>query len=266
VLIADLRRPVADPDLGPHWSRLSTIQSICGETASAVLAALTGEDLRIADVGCGNGYLALELARAGHEVFAFDPMPERIEVARRAAEGRLEFATMAAGDWNPAPESLQAVVFNQSLHHIPDLEGVLAAVERALAPGGTIIATEHGYDRLDDAGAGWLHQNQQLLHAAGVARAPEQTAGEIVEKWIREGREEGLHPAEVLGAELRRKFEVISDEVLPFLYMFIAEELDAGNVSREVRIIETLREQERALIRRGMLPSIAFRFIGRKPR
>src|SRR2546430_2394627 len=38
--------------------------------------------LRIVDVGCGNGYVAAQLAARGHDVTAIDPAEDGIRIAR----------------------------------------------------------------------------------------------------------------------------------------------------------------------------------------
>src|SRR5260221_6295590 len=39
----------------------------------------------IVEVGCGNGYLSLELTRDGHQVLGIDVSPDIIEVAERSS-------------------------------------------------------------------------------------------------------------------------------------------------------------------------------------
>ena len=43
-------------------------------------------DRPVLEVGCGTGRIALELARAGHQVTGIDPSPSMLEIARRKAD------------------------------------------------------------------------------------------------------------------------------------------------------------------------------------
>ena len=56
-----------------------------------IVAALPGVST-VADLGCGNGYLASELGKAGYRVTGIDASPSGIEVARQHyATDRVEF-------------------------------------------------------------------------------------------------------------------------------------------------------------------------------
>jgi SAM-dependent methyltransferase len=74
---ADVRAAQDARDLDGSWCLWWTRTLI--ELAPKEIARFVGRSvgdggpLRIAYVGCGNGYLALELARAGHTVTGIDP-------------------------------------------------------------------------------------------------------------------------------------------------------------------------------------------------
>lgn len=56
---------------------------------TAFYLALAEGKKRVADIGCGTGLLACELARRGHEVTGIDPSPEMLRVARGRPDGNL---------------------------------------------------------------------------------------------------------------------------------------------------------------------------------
>src|SRR5450631_3700028 len=85
--------------------------------------------MRVLEVGCGPGYLSLELARSGFNVVGLDVSNRCIEIAMEfagrdpwiAQRGRLDYM---AGDFYSATElsaaSFDAVVYLGALHHFPD--------------------------------------------------------------------------------------------------------------------------------------------------
>src|SRR5262245_41283143 len=119
---ADVQNAVdaRDVNAGPwfQWRTRVLVELGPRATAQFVTRAVGCGRLRIADVGCGNGYLALELARAGHAVTGIDPSEDALAVARRTAEGQaLDLAYVASTfeAFEAADESYDAVVFNLSL-------------------------------------------------------------------------------------------------------------------------------------------------------
>jgi len=90
---------------------------------------------RFVSLGSGNCDLEVELARQlrgrGHESFTIDCLdlnPSMLGRGRLAAEqagvsGHLEFVESDCNNWAPA-QTYDAVIANQSLHHILNLEGL----------------------------------------------------------------------------------------------------------------------------------------------
>lgn len=87
-LIADLRYPLESLDLfgekWPQWSSSAMIELSAFDTYHFVKSMISQPTQRILEIGCGNGYLSLELAREGHEVIGIDISPDIIEVAERS--------------------------------------------------------------------------------------------------------------------------------------------------------------------------------------
>jgi SAM-dependent methyltransferase len=99
----------------------------------------------VLDVGAGVGRVALELARAGHDVTALDLDAEllaelRARARREGLEVRTEQADAAGFQLSGPPFGLIAVPM-QTIQLLPDAAaraGFFAAARRALAPGGLI--------------------------------------------------------------------------------------------------------------------------------
>src|SRR5437588_9754943 len=87
--IADVRYPIAYPDLDEgrwfQWRSVPLIELSALDTYQFVKSMLPHLGQTIVEVGCGNGFLCLELARDGHEVIGIDVSPDIIEVAERSS-------------------------------------------------------------------------------------------------------------------------------------------------------------------------------------
>ena len=102
----------------------------------------------VLDVGAGAGRVALELARAGHDVTALDLDPGLLAaLRRRARQAGVEIATVTADahDFTLPRRVGLVLVPMQTIQLLPDRAGFFAAARRALVPGGRLavaIATE----------------------------------------------------------------------------------------------------------------------------
>jgi len=100
-----------------------------------LLAAKPGE--RILDLGCGTGSLTAEIAASGAEVVGVDRSPEMIlEAGKKFPELRFDVCDARA---LPFSREFDAVFSNAALHWIPEAEGVVEGVARALRPGGRFV-------------------------------------------------------------------------------------------------------------------------------
>ncbi|WP_306153716.1 bifunctional 2-polyprenyl-6-hydroxyphenol methylase/3-demethylubiquinol 3-O-methyltransferase UbiG [Roseovarius sp. MMSF_3281] len=100
----------------------------------AFIAALP-KGARVLDLGCGPGVMAARMAAEGFAVLATDAVPEMVKMA--GAHPGVE-ARVARFDDIDGEAEFDGVWANFSLLHAPrgDLPGHLAAIHRALRPGG----------------------------------------------------------------------------------------------------------------------------------
>lgn len=122
--------------------------------------------MRILDLGCGAGWLSLEMARRGAHVVALDISPTNLALGRYIAETNARnspylYKNFAGVPYDPAlfgsieyrfadlnhtslPKGeFDAVVVWDSLHHIANLEGLLEEVRGALKPEGAFVGVDH---------------------------------------------------------------------------------------------------------------------------
>ena len=120
-----------------------------------VLARLEGaRHTRVADVGCGQGFASVAIARAflGARVDGLDADPASIADARDHAreagvDGRVRFIEAPAADL-AAHGPYDLVLILESLHDMADPAGALAAARAALAPDGAVLVVD---ERVADA-------------------------------------------------------------------------------------------------------------------
>lgn len=105
---------------------------------------------KVIEIGCGYGYLSLELARNGLDVVGVDLSPRSIELAKKYARenpfkknfGSLTYKSGDVLSMDFGKNEYDSVVFFGSLHHMPDINLVLSKVHAALKKGGNLIVCE----------------------------------------------------------------------------------------------------------------------------
>jgi 2-polyprenyl-3-methyl-5-hydroxy-6-metoxy-1,4-benzoquinol methylase len=97
--------------------------------------------LRILDVGCAQGTLALMLAEGGHQVLAVDIRPQFLEYARsRHTHGDVQFLVANALE-DDIPGGHDLIFANQIIEHLVYPAELLTRLKRLLKPGGRLVTT-----------------------------------------------------------------------------------------------------------------------------
>ena len=123
-------------------------------------------ELRVADLGCGEGYLTLEVARWARRVIAVDRSARVIDRARAVAQrSGVSNVDWKCGEIEQLPlddASVDMALLSQALHHAEAPARALAEACRVLIDGGRVLvldlaAHEQGWvrDRLGDRWTGF---------------------------------------------------------------------------------------------------------------
>jgi len=282
--IADVRDPAHSREQGgerwSQWSSIPMIELSALSTVQFVTAMIPHPRQRILEVGCGNGYLSLELARAGHHVVGLDRSQEILAVADQTRSvhpllpgaGDLEYIHGAIETWPGAEHSFEIVVVNRALHHLHDLAGALASIRRLLVPAGLFICQDYAYDRLTPATADWAYGIQRLLFLSELARENPTTepddiasARAFASAWG-ERAEQRQHPlnryAEMLQA-LQVHFHQQHFSWVPYLFVYLGNSIRKVAPEKERALLTFLRDMEQHLIATERIQAVGFRYVGR---
>jgi len=141
-------RRAAEFDTGPTHGLLSDAQR---QAWGARLQQWAGPHaLDVLDIGCGTGFLALQLAALGHRVAGLDAADEMLAQARSKATRAGLAATFRQGDAEHvafADEAFDLLVERHLIWTLPHPQAALRDWLRVLRPGGRIIVIEGDWRR-----------------------------------------------------------------------------------------------------------------------
>jgi ArsR family transcriptional regulator len=136
--------------------------------------------LRVADLGCGEGYLTIEAARFASRVIAVDRSPIVLERAKGLARRRrVSNVIWKRGELEKLPirdDSVDVALLSQALHHAQSPDRAVAEATRITVPGGRVLLLDlraHGEDwvrtKLGDRRLGFRDEElARMLTAAGL--------------------------------------------------------------------------------------------------
>jgi ArsR family transcriptional regulator len=136
--------------------------------------------LRVADIGCGEGYLTVETSRWASKVIAVDRSETVLRRARAlAGRRRVSNVIWKRGEIEALPirdASVDVALLSQALHHAADPAAAVAEAARILVPGGRVLILDLGEhdetwvrDRLGDRWLGFTADRlSALLAGAGL--------------------------------------------------------------------------------------------------
>jgi 2-polyprenyl-3-methyl-5-hydroxy-6-metoxy-1,4-benzoquinol methylase len=276
------------------WRRPEFVTLDMGEKFSRIDGSLKkcfgNRLLRILEVGCGPGFMSLELARSGHSVLGIDLSPECIGVANDFASkdphieerGALEYISGDLfNDQRLSSSSYDAVVFVGALHHFKEQVKVADLVHDLLVSGGLMIANEPTRDRVSMSNATLLHLLTRLLGAGGgfyeSNRIPTDAEtlqmeingifnkmryeSESGEKLQSVNDNDAGHP-EMINA-MRARFQQVEYQEISGFYHEVIGGLRFSE-SMNTDVAKYIREIDRLMCASGVVSSTVFYFVGKK--
>jgi ubiquinone/menaquinone biosynthesis C-methylase UbiE len=192
------------PELARHYETVSVDRQFeAGKVLIERLSLRSAE--RVFDIGCGTGLLAEYVAQVvgpSGRVLGIDPLPLRIEIARRKTAANLKFEVGDAYALNGHSDaSFDVVYLNAVFHWLPEKLGPLRQFRRLLVPGGRLGLTTGLGDKLGTV----QEVRKRVLAREPYAQFPEASAGAAQRVTL----------AELRGLFEQTGFELSSLEVLP---------------------------------------------------
>jgi 2-polyprenyl-3-methyl-5-hydroxy-6-metoxy-1,4-benzoquinol methylase len=178
-----------------NWAKVVESRTIASRaiTQPAILNEISSRNARsLLDVGCGEGWLAPELAKKKIEYLGIDGSAKLIEIARDRHGPHFETASYEAitsGSWR-ATKNFDVALFNFSLLD-ENLAPVLRSVATLLSPNGTImIQTLHPCFALKTYRDGWNVEDFKTMSVPFNGTMP--WFGRTLSSWSRVFKESGL--------------------------------------------------------------------------
>ncbi len=259
------------------WRQPYLIELTYAENFRLIRDSIQGQRLKVLDVGCGTGFMSLELARNGHDVLGIDSNDKIISLAKRTMEtdpykkgrGSLHYQTANFSKWEATPESFDVVLFSRVLHDMSQPETVLSKVRNLLKNNGRLICLEFAYDRLDRPAAIWLYQIRKALEALGfyfsphLPENPKSGVDQIVNETL-EGRKEHINRFEEMRHPMTRLFHEEKFDWHPYHFWDIVADMKIPDPQKEKSLAGLLRRMETFLVETGEIQSVLFQFVGIK--
>ncbi len=176
-----------------------------------------GPGSALLDLGCGPGQLAVAFARRGAVVTAMDPDPAMLAAAHESAAEvgvALRLIEGSSYDLGPAIGRFRLVTMGRSFHWM-DREATLAALDRMIEPGGSVVF--FGDEHLESPSPDW----PALVRRLRGEFVPEREAARRRRMILREGHEAVLARSafsrlDRRGAVVRRT--LTADEIVGIIY------------------------------------------------
>jgi 2-polyprenyl-3-methyl-5-hydroxy-6-metoxy-1,4-benzoquinol methylase len=283
-MITDLRYPKEsrnplDEDRWSQWRLLPIIELSAQETYQFVKAMIPQPNLKILEVGCGNGYLSLELARDGHKVIGLDKSPEIIQAAEgtKLAHpatpdfGELTYVCADIGEWQAEENSFDVVIINRTLHHLHHLQPTLTKVKQLLKNSGRLICQDYAYDRFSEQTASWMYSMQRMLFLGGLSDEDLATTANdaraiegLRTAWFQraEQRTHRLNRYDEMIQAFRANFQEELFSWMPYLFVYIGNTIRHATAEQEDATITFLRNIEQYLIEKEYIQAVGFRYVG----
>lgn len=122
-----------------------------GEFLNSVLSRARQSGQRALELGCGTGWLSLELARMGMTVTAVDVSEKSIEIAKGYLEenplppdlGSIDYQVRDLNTIVLPEGAYDCIISFSTLHHVPEIERLIIECHKALKEKGTLIVLDH---------------------------------------------------------------------------------------------------------------------------
>ncbi len=148
----DLRRATKLAKVISGWMYDPKIECILrGNYKAKLIEIASGVKGKALDLGCGAGWLSLELARRGMQVDGFEISDTRLNIAReylrnnifKEGFGSVNYQIQDINKISLKKNNYESAASWDTLHHIPETERVIREIYESLKPHGYFILYDH---------------------------------------------------------------------------------------------------------------------------
>ena len=133
-----------------HYNK-EMLELVRGKSIHEMISTAVKKGGKCLDLGCGMGWLSLELSREGLDVFSIDVSPGAIAIAKKNAQndpyhnpdGNLNYKVADLNKFKLGIEKYDVITANAILHHILDLENLMMQILKALKHEGLFITIDN---------------------------------------------------------------------------------------------------------------------------
>ena len=215
---------------------------------------------QVLELGCGSGWLSLAIARLGAHVTGVDITEKSIKRNQERAQEfglpNLQYLYQDVNKLELVPDSLDAVVVWDALHHFAYLENVLVSIRHGLKSGGSFLVWDH------IGRQGWRGGLAKLLAYLGFLILPTDLSykDKLLYPWRRLRGQAALPHSpfeDVVGPEMQPLIEqyftiVKRKTALAFTPFFVAR-IRLKNKKWRLRLVRWCRNLDRALVKIRLL-------------
>lgn len=235
--------------------------------------------MKVLELGCASGWLTLAMAQRGANAVGLDISDKSLAVARTyykriqtEVPGTVEYRVADLNALDLPANSYDLIAVKASLHHLIELEHVIAEIHKALKLGGLLwVSDTRGEEALSTvivAGALTFLLPAETGYAAKIRallkfglRAPSRVKASI--------EAEGLSPFEGAGRDhdwlklIERRFTIERRENMPAFTGYVTAQLKAPDWFA-LPLLKAMRAVDKFLVRAGLLRNTGVVVYARK--
>jgi ubiquinone/menaquinone biosynthesis C-methylase UbiE len=206
-------------------------------------------NIRLLEVGCGQGHLALLLSNHGIQTRAIDIAEEAIVSSKEK-----NIDAIQADFLNYEDNLFDVILFSRSLHHITPLEQAVAKAHALLKPHGFLLLEDFAAELANETSIDWLKQKQQII---GLPYKFDS---------LKDWQEHHYHKHKIAESEemintIQKLFSKNNVERTAYLYRYIVQALENENNSQ---FVKNILVEEKKLISKTSLVPIGLRIVAVK--
>ena len=176
----------------------------------------------ILEIGCGDGEVALELARHGYHVVGLDSEQDR--VAKAQARG-VNAIVASWPEFHRRP--VDAIAFTRSLHHINPLGRAVDKARELLKPRGVLLIEDFAFGETDNRS---VQTFLEILRSKKAQKLIMPVAGQLVTDLLAAtdpmtvwhgSHDQALHSIAAIIEAVSKRFTIRETDSVPYLYRYL---------------------------------------------